>query len=127
MNTIAAVNTYLAGGLPQVAKTLSQAAGAPKIVGADVLDLSTLNAGQPVRPAASAGGSFADVLGRMVTEVSAKQQAAGASVSALLSGGNVPLHQTVVAMEEASLSFQLMLEVRNKLLESYQELMRMQV
>ena len=35
--------------------------------------------------------------------------------------------QTMVAMEEASISFQLMVEVRNKLLESYQELMRMQV
>jgi flagellar hook-basal body complex protein FliE len=45
----------------------------------------------------------------------------------LQSGQNVSLHQTMIAMEEASVSFQLMVEVRNKVLESYQELMRMQV
>jgi flagellar hook-basal body complex protein FliE len=45
----------------------------------------------------------------------------------VLAGEGVPLHQAVIAAEEASVSFQLMVEVRNKLLESYQELMRMQV
>ena len=45
----------------------------------------------------------------------------------MLSGENVPLHQVMIATEEASVSFQLMVEVRNKLLEAYQELMRMQV
>jgi flagellar hook-basal body complex protein FliE len=45
----------------------------------------------------------------------------------LLSGKNVSLHQTMISMEEASVSFQLMVEVRNRLLDSYQELMRMQV
>jgi flagellar hook-basal body complex protein FliE len=71
--------------------------------------------------------TFSDVLGRMVSEVNAKQAAATDAVSALLSGQNVPLHQAMIAMEEASVSFQLMAEVRNKLLESYQELMRMQL
>ena len=44
----------------------------------------------------------------------------------VLSGQGVPLHQAVIASEEAAVSFQLMVEVRNKLLESFQELMRMQ-
>ena len=70
---------------------------------------------------------FANVLGRMVEEVNARQGAANDSVAALQSGQNVSLHQAVIAMEEANISFQLMVEVRNKLLESYQELMRMQV
>ncbi len=74
-----------------------------------------------------AGESFSNILGRMVQEVSAKQGAANDAVAALQSGQNVSLHQAVIAMEEANLSFQLMVEVRNKLLESYQELMRMQV
>jgi flagellar hook-basal body complex protein FliE len=73
------------------------------------------------------GSSFANVLGRLVTEVNAKQAAAGDAIRSLQSGENVPLHQAVLAMEEASVSFQLMVEVRNKLLESYQELMRMQI
>jgi flagellar hook-basal body complex protein FliE len=53
--------------------------------------------------------------------------AAGDSVRGLVTQQGVPLHQAMIAMEEASVSFQLMVEVRNKLLESYQELMRMQV
>ncbi|HEX4342871.1 MAG TPA: flagellar hook-basal body complex protein FliE [Verrucomicrobiae bacterium] len=71
--------------------------------------------------------SFASMFGRMVEEVNAKQNVATNSVNALQSGQSVPLHQTVIAMEEASVSFQLMVEVRNRLLESYQEVMRMQV
>ena len=80
-----------------------------------------------VLPGQSANDSFGSLLGRMVQEVNAKQNNAAESVSALQSGGNVSLHQAVIAMEEASVSFQLMVEVRNKLLESYQEVMRMQI
>jgi flagellar hook-basal body complex protein FliE len=71
--------------------------------------------------------SFSSRLGKLVTEVNAQQTAAGQSVNALQSGTTVPLHQAVISMEEASLSFQLMVQVRNKLLESYQEIMRMQM
>src|SRR5690348_3650166 len=74
-----------------------------------------------------AGESFANVLGRMVTDVNGHQVAANEAVAALQSGQNTSLHQAVIAMEEANLSFQLMVEVRNKLLDSYQELMRMQL
>jgi flagellar hook-basal body complex protein FliE len=42
-------------------------------------------------------------------------------------GDNPNLHQSVIAMQEASVSFGLMVEVRNKVVESYQELMRMPV
>jgi flagellar hook-basal body complex protein FliE len=78
-------------------------------------------------PAQPAGESFGSLLGRMVQDVNASQNAAKDAVRGLQSGDNVSLHQAVIAMEEASISFQLMVEVRNKLLESYQELMRMQV
>jgi len=71
--------------------------------------------------------SFSSLLGKMVSEVNAQQQTAGQTVNALQSGASVPLHQAVISMEEASVSFQLMVQVRNKLLESYQEIMRMQM
>jgi flagellar hook-basal body complex protein FliE len=80
-----------------------------------------------ISSAQPAGESFAGMLGKMVAEVNAKQHAAGETVAAMQAGQNVPLHQAVIAMEEASVSFQLMVEVRNKLLESYQEIMRMQI
>ena len=83
---------------------------------------------QAVNPAQPDGGdSFATMLGRMVADVNAQQNVANQTVNALQSGQNVPLHQAVIAMEEANVSFQLMVEVRNRLLDSYQELMRMQV
>lgn len=73
------------------------------------------------------GSSFEGTLGNLVREVNGRQAAASEAVGGMLSGQNVSLHQAMIAMEEASVSFQLMVEVRNKLLESYQELMRMQV
>jgi flagellar hook-basal body complex protein FliE len=71
--------------------------------------------------------SFGHMLGEFVGEVNAKSAAANAAVNGLLSGQQVPLHQAVIAMEEAGVSFQLMVEMRNKLMEAYQELMRMQM
>ena len=79
----------------------------------------------PVQPAGA--DSFSSMLGKMVTDINSQQNYANQSVTALQSGQNVPLHQAVIAMEEANVSFQLMVEVRNRLLESYQEIMRMQI
>jgi flagellar hook-basal body complex protein FliE len=76
---------------------------------------------------ASPTGTFSDMLGRAVGEVNAKQSAASSDVEGLLTGKNVSVHQAMISMEEAHLSFQLMVQVRNKLLDSYQELMRMQI
>jgi flagellar hook-basal body complex protein FliE len=76
---------------------------------------------------ANTPASFDNVLTRLVNEVDARQTAAGDSVRGLLAGENVSLHQAMIASEEAGISFQLMVEIRNKLLESYQEMMRMQI
>jgi flagellar hook-basal body complex protein FliE len=89
--------------------------------------LASGNTPPPSGVSSARGASFANTLDHMVADVSGKQAAASEAVSGLMSGQGVPLHQAMIAMEEASVSFQLMVEVRNKLLESYQELMRMQV
>lgn len=88
---------------------------------------SELGLAQGVTSAQPAGSSFASLLGQLVADVNAKQNISAQAVSALQSGQNVPLHHAVIAMEEANVSFQLMVEVRNRLLESYQEIMRMQI
>jgi flagellar hook-basal body complex protein FliE len=75
----------------------------------------------------SGSQSFERSLGDLVSAVSGKQSASAEAVHGLLAGEGVSLHQAMIAMEEANVSFQLMVEVRNKLLESYQELMRMQI
>jgi len=66
------------------------------------------------------------MVSKLAGDVSMKQAQAGDAWQGVLSGQGVPLHQAVIASEEAAVSFQLMVEVRNKLLESYKELMRMQ-
>jgi flagellar hook-basal body complex protein FliE len=82
---------------------------------------------QPLGPGVQPGRAFSDFLSEMARDVNAKQASAGEAVNGVLAGENVPLHQAMLAVEEASVSFHLMVEVRNKLLESYQELMRMQI
>ena len=73
------------------------------------------------------GVGFGDLLNQFVGEVNDKQIASGQAVNDLLAGKDIPLHQAMIAMQEAGVAFQLMVEVRNKLLEGYKELMRMQV
>ena len=70
---------------------------------------------------------FGQVLDGLVAGVAAKQETAAATTRSVLLGNNDNLHQSVIAMQEASVAFSMMVEVRNKLVESYQELMRMQV
>jgi flagellar hook-basal body complex protein FliE len=71
--------------------------------------------------------SFQSMLSQMVSDVNSAQQTSAQTVGALQSGQNVPLHQAVIAMEEANVSFQLMVEVRNRMMDAYQEIMRMQI
>jgi flagellar hook-basal body complex protein FliE len=88
--------------------------------------------GGPEAPATKAsddqkGGSFADVLQSSLGEVNEMQQKADAAITALATGEKVSLHETMIAMEQADVSFRLMMQVRNKIVEAYQEILRMQV
>jgi len=76
--------------------------------------------------AAPADG-FGQMLDGLVSTVSAKQNTADAITRKVLLGDSDQLHQSVIAMQEASVAFSMMVQVRNKLVDSYQELMRMQV
>ena len=71
--------------------------------------------------------SFGTMLDGLVTNVSNKQSEAAELTKKVLLGDSDQLHTSVIAMQEASVAFTMMVEVRNKLVESYQELMRMQV
>jgi flagellar hook-basal body complex protein FliE len=70
---------------------------------------------------------FGKLFEGMVDAVESKQAEARALTKEVLLGNNDQLHQSVIAMQEASVAFGLMVEVRNKLVDSYQELMRMPV
>lgn len=126
------LSAYRAAGLRPVAMPVLPEDTA-KIIPRGELDKLSSSVLQPnvatpsLTPNAAPGSSFDGFLGNMVSEVSAKQAAAGEAMKSVMAGGDVSLHQAMIAVQEASISFQLMVEVRNKLLESYQELMRMQV
>jgi flagellar hook-basal body complex protein FliE len=72
-------------------------------------------------------GGFGQVFGQLVSAVDGKQKEAQAITRDVLLGNSDNLHQSMIAMQEAGVAFQLMVEVRNKVVESYQELMRMPV
>ena len=71
--------------------------------------------------------SFSNILQNAVSQVDGKMQSAEIEQGKLLTGETSNLHQSVIAMQEATTSFSLMVQVRNKLVDSYQELMKMQV
>lgn len=84
---------------------------------------------QPGKTTAPDGGKggFADVLKDSLSQVNAMQQKADAAITALATGEKVSLHETMIAMEQADVSFRMMMQVRNKIVEAYQEILRMQV
>ena len=73
----------------------------------------------------AAEGGFEAVLKDAIGKVSEMQGEAEKGIQQLASGGDVT--QAIIAMEKADMSFQVMVEVRNKLLTAYEEIMRMQV
>lgn len=72
-------------------------------------------------------GSFGDVLRNVVETAETKRAEANQEVQKVLTGESDNLHRAVIAQQEAGVAFNMMLEMRNKLMEGYQELLRMQV
>ena len=91
------------------------------------LDLKGLNAGGASDKTATGASDFAGVLSQLASPLIDKQNEAAALTKSVLLGQGAPLHQSVIAMQEASVAFSLMVEVRNKVVEGFQELMRMPV
>jgi flagellar hook-basal body complex protein FliE len=71
--------------------------------------------------------SFNEQLKELLYSVNTKQTEADEQVSKVVTGESEDLHSAMIALEEASVSFQLMLEIRNKMLEAYQEINRMNI
>jgi len=73
----------------------------------------------------ASNGAFQEVFANAVRGVEAMGQTASASVEQFLSGEGGELHSVVLATQRAELSFDLMLQMRNKIVSAYQEIMRM--
>jgi len=70
---------------------------------------------------------FADMLKNSINEINSLQQQSAEMKSTLVTGEVNELHQVMISAEKSSLAFQLTLQIRNKVVEAYQEIMRMQV
>src|SRR5579863_8265859 len=72
-------------------------------------------------------GGFQSVLEGLVSGVEQSQNQAQQVVNNFLSGGNEELHSVALATQRASLEFELFMQIRNKVVSAYQEVMRMQL
>jgi flagellar hook-basal body complex protein FliE len=79
-----------------------------------------------LRPASSGEPGFREVLGSAIDDMQQLQGAAEAKVAGVLSGNGSDVHSALIAVERADLSFQLMMQVRNKIVSAYEEIARMQ-
>jgi flagellar hook-basal body complex protein FliE len=77
--------------------------------------------------AGEAANSFAQLFNNAVSQIDGLQKVSDANRIKLATGEPVDMHDVVLSAEQANLSFQLGLQIRNKLLEAYQEVMRMPV
>ena len=78
-------------------------------------------------PAQLPQSGFGDILASGMRQVEGKLAAADALVQRFALDDSVPLHQVTYALEEARLSVELAMQVRTRLVESYRELMNMQI
>lgn len=82
----------------------------------------------PVEPAPRAGsGSFAEILSSGMRQVEGKLATADGLLQRFALDDSVPVHQVTYALEEARLSVELAMQVRTRLVESYREIMGMQL
>lgn len=96
--------------------------------------IRTVDLANPSGPPAATKGvdaapkeDFNSHLKNALGEVNDLQQKADQAIQQLVSEGKGDLQDTMIALEKADVSFRLMMQIRNKVLEAYQEIMRMQV
>ncbi len=78
---------------------------------------------QPVAPSES---GFRDVLHSAIDDIQQLEGQAESKVAGVVSGNGADVHSALIAVEKADLSFQLMMQVRNKIVSAYEEISRMQ-
>ena len=79
-----------------------------------------------LQPSTDQGSGFLNVLHSAMDDMQHLQGQAETKVAGVLAGNGVDVHSAMIAVEKADLSFQLMMQVRNKIVSAYQEISRMQ-
>lgn len=95
-----------------------------------IQQIQPLTYGYPAKaaqPVAQGTPSFGEMLKNTISEVNREQNSADDAVKNLATGRDKDIHHTMIEMEKASVSLNLVMQVRNKVLDAYQEIMRMSV
>ncbi len=108
-----------------IINTVGRANGMPDFPGTKTIPLDRSAMKSPSLEEPKQEG-FGDLLKELVGGVNELQHEAAAREEAFLKGEITDVHQVMIAAEEASVAFDLLMEIRNKLLDSYKEIMRMQ-
>lgn len=90
-------------------------------------DIGAVGKINKIQPNPAGGASFADTLKKFVSDVNTMQGKADESIQKMASGEITDVHQVMTAVEEANVSFNMMMEIRNKVMDAYQEIMRMRI
>jgi flagellar hook-basal body complex protein FliE len=85
------------------------------------LSSSTLSAAGAARPSGPAAGGFKELLLQSIDDVNSMQQQADQAVESLMTGGEVDPAEVLTAVQKADLAFRMMMQMRNKLMNVYQE------
>jgi flagellar hook-basal body complex protein FliE len=78
-------------------------------------------------PAGEKNTGFGEILKDAISTANELQKQSDQQIQKFMAGESQDLHTTVIAMQKADLSFQMMMQVRNKIVQAYQEIMRMQM
>jgi flagellar hook-basal body complex protein FliE len=96
-----------------------------------ITPIQPVSISNPISPSRSVSGSgssdFGSFLTKAIQEVEGSRNVAHQKVERLLRGESEELHSVALATQRAEMEFELMLQVRNKVVQAYQEVMRMQV
>lgn len=79
------------------------------------------------QPAPLGDGSFSNVVQKFIADTNSQQIQADQAIERLATGQSDSIHETMLSLAKADLSFRVFMEVRNKVIEAYQEVMRMQM
>jgi flagellar hook-basal body complex protein FliE len=81
----------------------------------------------PTNPVEKSAGSFGDMISTMISNANEAQIKSGESIRNLHSGKAEHLHEVMLAVEEADVSMRMLVQIRNRALTAYEEIMRMQI
>ena len=75
----------------------------------------------------SNSSSFGEMLTNSIDQVNRLQVEADSNINNFVTGKQPDIHQTMIAMEKASISFELVMQIRNKVISAYDKIMRMPI